>query len=42
VTGNESVIQRERLHANDEYIPERVVPMYDEKVHAHMKTRYPK
>jgi hypothetical protein len=41
VTGNVSVIQRERLHASDEYIPEGVVPMYDDQVPAHMKTKYP-
>jgi hypothetical protein len=42
MTGNESVIQRERLHASAEYIPEGVVLMDDEKVPAHMQTKYPK
>ena len=42
VTGNVRVIQRERLHASDEYISEGVVPMYDDQVPAHMKTKYPK
>jgi hypothetical protein len=42
VTGNESAIQWERLHASAEYIPEGVVPMDDEQVPAHMKTKYPK
>ena len=41
VTGNVSVIQRERLHASAEYIPEGVVPMYYDQVPAHMKTKYP-
>jgi hypothetical protein len=42
VTRNESAIQQERLYASAEYIPEGVVPMYDEQVPAHMKTKYPK
>jgi hypothetical protein len=42
VTGNVNVIQRKRLYASAEYIPEGVVPMDDEKVPAHMKTKYPK
>jgi hypothetical protein len=40
VTRNESAIQRERLHASAEYIPEGVVSMYDDQVPAHMKTKY--
>ena len=42
MTGNESEIHWERLHVSAEYIPEGVVPMYDEQVPAHMKTKYPK
>jgi hypothetical protein len=40
VTGNVSAIQWERLHASNEWIPEGVVPMYDDQVSAHMKTKY--
>jgi hypothetical protein len=42
VTEDVSAIQREILHASAEYIPEGVVPMYDDQVPAQMKTKYPK
>jgi hypothetical protein len=42
VTGNVNVIQRERLHASVEYIPEGVVLMGDDQVPTHMTTKYPK
>jgi hypothetical protein len=42
VTGNVNAIQRERLHASVEYIPEGVMLMDDEKVPAHIITKYPK
>jgi hypothetical protein len=42
VTGNASAIQRERLHASVEYIPEGVMPGDEEQVPAHMRKKYPK
>jgi hypothetical protein len=41
VTRNVSAMQRERLHASVEYIPEGVAPTYDDQVPTHMKTKYP-
>ena len=41
VTGDAIEIQREWLHASDDYIPEGVVLMYDDQVPAHMKIKYP-
>jgi hypothetical protein len=40
VTENVSAIQREIIHASAKYISEGVVPMYDDQVPAHMKTKY--
>jgi hypothetical protein len=40
--GNPSVIQRERLHASAEYIPEGMMPRDEEKVPTHMRNKYPK
>jgi hypothetical protein len=42
VTGNVSARQREILYASAEYIPEGVVPMYNDQVPAHIKTKITK
>jgi hypothetical protein len=42
VTGNVNAIQRERLHASVEYIPEGMMSMTDEQVPVHITTKYPK
>jgi hypothetical protein len=42
MTGNASAIQRERLHASAEYIPEGMMLRDEEQVPAHMRNKYPK
>jgi hypothetical protein len=42
VTGNVNAIQRERLHASAEYIPEGMMLRDDDQVPAHRTTKYPK
>ena len=41
VTRDEIEIQREWLHASDDYIPKGVVLMYDDQVPVHIEIKYP-